>query len=242
MPNGYFQFKQFTVHQEACAMKVCTDACLFGAWTGEKVKSQKEKIKKILDIGAGTGLLSLMLAQAIEADIDAVEIDEQAALQAGSNFAASPWAARLQVHTQPVQQYALSGKLYDLVISNPPFFENDLKSSNTKRNLALHSEALSLSELFSVAGRLTAPDGHFAVLLPYHRSEEVKALAAGANWYIKAEAHVQQTPKHTPFRIMLLFSRSNEPSTAAVAIIIRDAEAQYTPAFSALLTHYYLYL
>lgn len=242
MSNSYFRFKQFTVHQDACAMKVCTDACLFGAFLAEKVSNQKEEVKTILDIGTGTGLLSLMLAQTTEASIDAVEIDAPAALQAGSNFTASPWAARLQVHTQPVQQYASSGKVYDLVISNPPFFENDLKSHNNKRNLALHSEALTLEELFAAANGLTTPDGHFAVLLPFHRSEEVKALAARAGWHIKAEAQVQQTPKHTPFRIMLLFSRNHEPATDTEVIVIKDAEGQYTPAFSALLASYYLYL
>lgn len=244
MPNGYFQFQQFTVHQEACAMKVCTDACLFGAWTGEKVKSQKGKIKKILDIGAGTGLLSLMLAQAIEADIDAVEIDEQAALQAGSNFAACPWQQRLRVHTLPVQQYGGTDNGYELVVSNPPFFENDLKSSDSKRNLALHSAALSLEELFIAAGRLTQPQGQFALLLPRQRHEEAVALARKHHWQLQAAAAVQQTPRHTPFRTMLLLSRNAGTAGAATpeTIIIKDADNAYTPEFTQLLSPYYMHL
>lgn len=223
-------------------MKVCTDACLFGAWTVEKVKSQKGKIKKILDIGAGTGLLSLMLAQAIEADIDAVEIDERAALQAGSNFAASPWQQRLQVHTLPVQQYGGTDNGYELVVSNPPFFENDLKSSDSKRNLALHSAALSLEELFTAAGRLAQPQGQFALLLPWHRHEEALALARKYQWQVQASAAVQQTPRHTPFRTMLLLGRgSNATGTgAAETILIKDADNAYTPVFAQLLSNYYL--
>lgn len=242
MPNGYFQFQQFTVHQEACAMKVCTDACLFGAWTVEKVKSQKGKIKKILDIGAGTGLLSLMLAQDTTAAIDAVEIDIPAALQAGGNFAASPWQQRLRVHTLPVQEYTAAGGLYDLVVSNPPFFENDLKSSDSKRNLALHSAALSLEELFAAVGRLAQPQGQFALLLPWHRHEEALALARRYQWQVQASAAVQQTPRHTPFRTMLLLGRGgNATGTgAAESIIIKNANNTYTPAFTQLLSDYYL--
>ncbi|GGH57153.1 tRNA1Val (adenine37-N6)-methyltransferase [Filimonas zeae] len=244
MPNGYFQFKQFTVHQEACAMKVCTDACLFGAWVVEKVKSQKGKIKKILDIGAGTGLLSLMLAQAIEADIDAVEIDEQAALQAGSNFAACPWQQRLRVHTLPVQLYGGTDNGYELVVSNPPFFENDLKSSDNKRNLALHSAALSLDELFIAAGTLAQPRAQFALLLPWHRNQEALALAHKHQWQVQAAAAVQQTPRHTPFRTMLLLSRGATQAYNAVteSIVIKDADNAYTPEFTQLLSPYYLHL
>lgn len=243
MPNPFFQFKQFTVYQDACAMKVCTDACLFGGWTVREVKSEQSTIKKILDIGTGTGLLSLMLAQATTADIDAVEIDTEASAQAAGNFASSPWSTRLQVHTQPVQQFAQTGNQYNLVVSNPPFFENDLKSNNSKRNLALHSEALSLEELFAAAGQLVQTEGHFAILLPYHRSATVKALAVAGNWHITAEALVKQTPLHAPFRIMLLLSRKSEVAPAATeTIVIRDENGLYTPEFTTLLTSYYLYL
>jgi tRNA1Val (adenine37-N6)-methyltransferase len=244
MPNGYFQFKQFTVHQEACAMKVCTDACLFGAWTVEKVKSQKGKIKKILDIGAGTGLLSLMLAQATPAAIDAVEIDIPAALQASGNFAASPWQQRLRVHTLPVQQYTGADSGYELVVSNPPFFENDLKSSDSKRNLALHSAALPLEELFTAAGRLAQPQGLFALLLPWHRHDEALALAGKHHWQVQASAAVQQTPRHMPFRTMLLLGRGSNAAGTAVPerIVIKDADNAYTTAFTQLLSPYYLHL
>src|SRR4051812_32138561 len=112
-----FSFKQFTIHQNNCAMKVCTDACLFGAWVAAVMKSGETKNGTILDIGTGTGLLSLMLAQEFDGRIDAVEIDEAAAQQAQENFNASPWKDRLNVSHTALQHY-IPGKKYNLIISN----------------------------------------------------------------------------------------------------------------------------
>jgi tRNA1Val (adenine37-N6)-methyltransferase len=114
-----------------------------------QIQSKKNEVRSVLDIGAGTGLLSLMLAQKSDAQIDAVELDEQAAEQAAENFANSPWPERLQL-IQGDAKCLSFGKKYDCIISNPPFFDNDLKSINAQRNLALHSEALSLAELVSI--------------------------------------------------------------------------------------------
>ena len=239
MSNHYFQFKQFKIEQEHCAMKVCTDACLFGAWMGEKVRSLKYEVRTVLDIGAGTGLLSLLLAQNITAVIDAVEIDEAAAAQAFENMDASPWKERLQVICGDARMVHL-GKKYDLIISNPPFFENDLKSDDGKRNLALHSEALGFEELITVIKLHLEEDGMFAVLLPYHRKNDFIDLAAKNDFFLVEEVSVKQTPAHPFFRSMLLFGSVGVTALQST-IIIREGE-QYSDAFIDLLKDYYLKL
>lgn len=218
-------------------MKVCTDACLFGAWVA--TQSEILQPQNILDIGTGTGLLSLMLAQITTAMIDAVEIDAHASKQATANFADAPWKERLKVHHTSIQAFE-PDHLYDLIISNPPFFENDLKSVNDKRNLALHSAALSLEELLQFATDHLTAKGLFAVLLPFHRSAYFEELAI-ANFYLHHRLHVRQTPAHPYFRSMLLFGKS-QGSINQDEIIIRDDNQQYSEAFTHLLKDYYLYL
>jgi tRNA1Val (adenine37-N6)-methyltransferase len=228
MPNTYFRFKQFTVHQDKTAMKVCTDACLFGAWVAEKTSATR-----ILDIGAGTGLLSLMLAQHSDALIDAVEIDEHAYEQARENFNAAPWAGRLNVFHTSIQDF--NNAKYDLIISNPPFYSNDLKSDDRKRNLALHSEALSLEELMSSVDRLLLKPGLFAILLPFHRGVYFEQLAKSHSFFIQEKVLVRQTPKHDYFRVMYLLSNIEPPpETHQSEIIINDH------AFKQILKEYYL--
>lgn len=220
-------------------MKVCTDACLFGGWVAQKVVSWQMTDSSILDIGSGTGLLSLMLAQQTVAQIDAIEMDEAAAEQAADNFEGSPWKERLQVIKGDAKLVHL-GKKYALIISNPPFFENDLKSEDAKRNLALHSEELSLQELLSIIKSHLAVNGKFAVLLPYHRKDVFIQLAKNEGFFLEEVVSVKQTPKHTFFRVMLLFSAINE-SVIEREIIIREGES-YTNEFIDLLKDYYLKL
>jgi tRNA1Val (adenine37-N6)-methyltransferase len=222
-------------------MKVCTDACLFGAWISEEVKSKNSKVKSVLDIGTGTGLLSLMFAQKnIQTIIDAVEIDEAAAQQARENFEASPWKERLQIYSTSIKLF-ISEKKYDLIISNPPFFENDLKSNNAKRNLALHSDELSLEELLVAITKFLKEDGSFAVLLPYHRTEQFINLATHCSFHLIEKVLIKQTPKHHYFRSILLFSKEST-HTKESEIIIQNDEGKYTEEFVQLLKDYYLYL
>ncbi|MBG9376655.1 methyltransferase [Panacibacter sp. DH6] len=238
MPNNFFRFKEFTVHQELCAMKVCTDACLFGAWLAGKLKDKA--LKQILDIGTGTGLLSLMLAQKTNAFFDAVEIDTNAAVQAQQNFRASPWADRLRLCNVAIQAFKPAHQ-YDCIISNPPFFENDLKSLDCKRNLALHSAALSLEELLQFAADHLAADGLFAVLLPFHRSAYFEQMAQ-RRLYLQQKVLVKQTMEHPYFRSMLLFATSQKTCTQEDTITIRDNKREYSETFASLLKDYYLYL
>lgn len=234
MSNSYFRFRQFTIHQEKTAMKVCTDACLFGAWVATNHKGAAQ----VLDIGTGTGLLSLMYCQQNQhAVIDAVEIDPSAAEQAAGNFSASPWASRLTVHNISIQNFN-PGKLYDLAICNPPFFENDLRSPSATRNMAMHSTSLTLEELGNIIPRHLSPEGKLAVLLPYHRSHHFTEIMKSAGWNMVSALSVKQSPSHSYFRSILCFSRQHISQTDLKEITIKEQNS-YTPTFKNLLTGYY---
>ena len=166
MANSYFQFKQFTIQQDKCAMKVCTDACVFGAFVAEYLASQK--INNCLDIGTGTGLLSLMLAQKNDMGMDTVEINTEAYLQAKENIENSIYKNKISIHNQNILEFD-NNKKYDFIITNPPFYEGDLMSSQQNKNQAKHNESLTLPKLLQSIIRLLKDNGEFAVLLPYHR-------------------------------------------------------------------------
>lgn len=236
MSNNYFAFKQFTVWQSDCALKVCTDACLFGAWAAHHLISKSPT--SILDIGTGTGLLSLLLAQKIpSAFIDAVELDPAAAAQAAQNAAATTF--NIKVHNTDIKNYG--GKKYQHIISNPPFFENDLKSEHTLKNQAMHSTTLTLKTLFTCVDDLLEPAGSFSVLLPFARANEVEALAGAHGFDVAHKAVVQQTPNHAPFRVMYIFGKTAFVTASETSIVIKETD-RYTPAFISFLKDYYLFL
>lgn len=243
MPNDYFQFKQFLVKQDKCAMKVCTDACLFGAWTAWKINDAQLKVDNILDIGCGTGLLSLMLAQKFPLAIfDAVEIDNDAAEQAKENFQNSPWKNQLNIYHDSIQNFSTqTNKKYDVIICNPPFYENDLKSDNTKRNLALHSNALLLEELVSVVENLLEKDGSFFCLLPFQRTNYFEDLLVANKFCLKEKTFVKQTSNHSYFRTMIHAGKNITHSNNSEITIINAAN-DYNKGFRDLLTGYYLHL
>lgn len=222
-------------------MKVCTDACLFGAWVGRKVESgqltvDRKNNSRALDIGTGTGLLALMLAQKFDGIIDAIDIQWDAAQQATANAAGAAWSECIHVHHADVSHWqALS---YDLIVSNPPFYEKDLKSPDTQRNLALHDTGLNLISLFENVTRLLKPNGKFALLLPAHRKKEAIDLAIQKGLTATETIEVCQTEKHTPFRVMFWFEKS---ITVSEEKTIRIKEnGVYTEAFTELLKDYYL--
>lgn len=238
MAKNYFRFKQFTIHQENCAMKVCTDACLFGAYVADLVKTKSST--HILDIGTGTGLLSLMLAQRVPALIDAVEIDNAASEQAKENFQQSPWRERLTLFKTDIVQFE-PDKKYDCIISNPPFFENDLKSNNASKNMAKHDTSLTLDQLMGIVKLYLNEQGNFAALLPYHRMDYCIEAAAKAALYPSRKVLVKQTEKHDYFRAILIFN-SNKSQLTEEEIIIKNPDDKYTLRFAELLKDYYLYL
>lgn len=250
MPNTYFQFKKFRIEQADCAMKVSTDACILGAYVA---KNYAQSPKTILDIGAGTGLLSLMLAQASQANITAVEIDEKSFLQAKSNFANSNWTSRLYIFYQSFQEYAkaFSPTLsYDLLICNPPFFVNSLKSEKKEKNLARHTDSLPFEDLLIGAEKLTHQGSLFIVLLPVRESEIFENILQ--DFYLQStyfqvieKLFISDNPSTKPHRVILTLkklSQNHDSEIITKLLTIKDATGAYTSDFVDLMKDYYLYL
>ncbi len=225
-------------------MKVTTDGCLFGAWVAARIKNEKLITNNSLDIGTGTGLLSLMLAQRNpNLHIDAIEIDNQAADQATENATASPWAERIVVYNINAKKIQ-TNKPYDLIISNPPFYENELKSEKYQKNIAHHSNELQLKELLAIIKNKLNTEGIFCLLLPYKRNAEAKVLLNEIGFSITQMTFVRQSINHDFFRIMIMgkLATAEPVETMIDEITIKDSEQQYTSAFTNLLKEYYLSL
>ncbi|SEA23310.1 tRNA1Val (adenine37-N6)-methyltransferase [Arachidicoccus rhizosphaerae] len=248
MGNDFFRFKQFEVWQQKAAMKVCTDACLFGAMLPTIARTQGAAGERIhaLDIGTGTGLLSLMYAQREPAAIiDALELDSMAFEQATENFQKSPWKERLRAIAGDFKQFKGgqegNSMAYDLIFSNPPFFKGDLKSVDDKRNLALHSTDLNFGELLTGVGSLLKADGIFAALIPYTRVSEFIKTAAEQNLFPYFHCRVANLPQKPFFRSVLLFCREFK-EVREDELFIKDTNQEYSLKFKDLLHPYYLYL
>ncbi|HEU4632339.1 MAG TPA: methyltransferase [Flavisolibacter sp.] len=241
MPNAYFRFKQFTVFQDRSAMKVTTDACLFGAWCASEIQHLNFKAGNLLDIGTGTGLLSLMVAQKNNIATDAVEIDKDAARQAAENIGSSRWNEKITVHEQDILSFH-SRKKYDCVISNPPFYENELPSQKKEKNIAHHSFHLTLSQLFPYIKNVLNDQGTYFLLLPFKRIAEIESQLTRHELFVHKKLVVQQSTLHAPFRILVSGGQTQILPVRVSAISIWDEKQQYTPEFTALLRDYYLYL
>jgi tRNA1Val (adenine37-N6)-methyltransferase len=240
MANPYFQFKQFTVYQDRCAMKVTTDSCLFGAWVANNIRSEQRKIQKVLDVGSGTGLLSLMIAQKNDLKVDALEIDTEASMQSEENIAASLWKNRIHVMNVDVRQFTGESK-YDCIISNPPFYETELTSETTTKNIAHHSQELTLPELLEAIKKNLQEGGVFYLLFPFKRANELKQLVREYGLYLHKIIIASQSVKHGPFRVMIKGGNA-DGQTEEESLSIWNMDQQYTEAFVELLKDYYLYL
>ncbi len=221
-------------------MKVCTDSCLFGAWVTNLVETKIiHKPQSILDIGAGTGLLSLMLAQKINATIYSVEKDERSFNDLIKNFNESPWTQCLQAfHADIITWKPLCN--FDLIISNPPFFAHDLLPENKQKLLSKHSDAFTLQHLLHISYSLINDNGTLAILLPYKRLKELMKTATDYSWHVTMQCDVSQTTDHSPFRSMFLLQKEKKEMIKD-AIAIKDNNT-YTKAFAHFLKDYYLAL
>ena len=175
-------------------MKVCTDACIFGAWIAEKISGSMLPVASCLDVGSGTGLLSLMFAQKNpDVVIDAVEIEKNACEQAKENFSNSKWNNHLKIFYTDAKDFVAQRK-YDLIISNPPFYENELLSNEKNKNIAKHDEGLMLKDLITIIKKHLAATGYFAILLPWHRIKYFEDLAEESNLFLQQKLLIRQRP------------------------------------------------
>jgi tRNA1Val (adenine37-N6)-methyltransferase len=238
MSNTYFQFKQFIIHQDKTAMKVATDSCILGAWAARNIGSSA---KKILDIGSGTGLLMLMIAQRCEADIYGVEKDPAAFQQGLQNMKESRWAERLFNFSADINDFTtLAG--FDFIISNPPFHDNQLKGPMQEKNLAHHSTALSLESLIASIKKLLSEHGRFAILIPFYRTDALIQIAATQNYFPEKMVLISATAIHAPSRTIILFSSHFSGTVTEEKFVIKNESGEYTDEFKILLKDYYLHL
>jgi len=238
MSNSWFRFKQFVVEQDRCAMKVSTDACIQGAWT-----PVPDDATQVLDIGCGTGLLSLMLAQRhASIRIDAIELDEAAAQQAAENVAASPWNDRIQVLQADARHFS-PGKKYDRIICNPPFFNNSLLGPEQQRNHARHTLNLTYEDLFRCIAANLGTQGSAVVLLPAAEHLLWEELLRANGWQIVRQLLIAPRTGSAPNRIVSVCTPAALQDLQTEAIAIRQETGNdYTPEFRALLHPFYLHI
>lgn len=225
-------------------MKVTTDACLFGALVANEIRKQSIGKKNILDIGSGTGLLALMVAQQDPgALIDAIEIDKDAYEQARGNAEASRWKDRICLFHGDVKTYPFPGR-YDVIISNPPFYEKELKGDDSSRNKAHHDEGLLLKDLLAVIRKNLNPDGKFFLLLPFKRNEEIRKLVLDNEFEIRRMILIRQSINHGYFRIVLMGRMKTRKAGESLIdeMTITDENKNYMDEFREMLKDYYLYL
>jgi len=241
-----FQFKQFFIKQDKTAMKVGTDGVLLGAWT-----PLEHRPESILDIGTGTGLIALQLAQRSNAfQIDALEIDEHAYEQAVDNFEQSPWNDRLFCYHAALDEFVEEAKAeleelgecqcYDLIVSNPPFYSEDVKSQETARDLARFQDALPFDELIPAADLLLSEEGIFAVIIPYKEEERFIALCAKNQLFPLKITRVKGHAKSDIIRSLLAFGRITLTEIPTDELVIETARHHYTSEYRALTRDFYL--
>ena len=246
MSTPYFRFKQFTVWHDRCAMKVGTDGVLLGAWAGMTDSPATNPditspVERILDIGTGSGLIALMLAQRFpNAIIDGIDIDPSAVLQAKDNFSASSFSTRLHAYSSPLQEWQPQEK-YDMIVSNPPYFSNSLLCPDGMRTKARHAESLSFAELLAHSNRLLTQAGTLSLVLPADAEKAILAEARLQHLYCVRLCRVHTTANKPAKRILVTFSHQTPATTLTPeTLCLSTPDHPRSPAYSALTQDFYL--
>lgn len=239
-----FRFRQFEVSNKLSAMKIGTDAVLLGAWAFEASVFGGRSGHRALDVGCGTGVLSLMLAQRFTGmSVLGIDIDADAATEAATNFGRSPWAERLEAFQADFREFAASGEagIYDMIISNPPFFTGGAEAPDDARRIARHQEALGLHDLMDGAARVLAPEGILAVVLPADKADEARTEARFARLEPTRECIVGTTPRKPPRRILMEFRHSCiATATQRENLLIHTPHGGFSERYSRLVEPFYL--
>ncbi len=241
MANDWFQFKEFIVKQDLCGMKVSTDACILGALAYHDINTAAQSV---LDIGTGTGLLSLMLGQHKQiTSVTAVELNPNAVAQAQCNFDEAPWSSKLQVlHTDITHTHELHTCSYDIIICNPPFFSNHLPSQAAARRMAMHDMTLTKETLAFAITQYLKPNGKAYILYPSNEWPAWIEASSQAKIYKSKQWNIFPSMHKASNRVVGVFQKEACETTEDLNFMIRAANNQYTDAFKQLLAPFYLNL
>lgn len=249
MGSPYFRFKQFTVWHDRCAMKVGTDGVLLGAWAGPGRPGgmSEGSPQTVLDIGTGSGLVALMLAQRFpEAQVTGIDSDAEAAAQARENFTGSPWPQRLRAAHISLQEFCrgtaatAAARRFDLIVSNPPFYDTTLTSPDPLRTAARHTGGLTHEELLLLSAGLLSDTGVFSLIVPSESEKSILRLAERSRLHLLRLTRVYTRASSGPRRILASFGRYQIPHPVEDTLMLTDAEGARSPEHKALTQDFYL--
>ena len=232
MSNSFFSFRQFSISQDRCAMKVGTDGVLLGAWAPGG--------QRILDVGTGTSLIALMMAQRFPTShVVGIDVDDEACLQAVENVENSPFSDRVKIVKSSLQEFLVE-ESFDAIVSNPPYFVNSLKNPDARRTLARHTDSLSFDDLFRGVGRLLSEYGVFSIIIPTDALEQMLLNACQYGFYVSRQVAVKTVERKLPKRYLLSFRRQPTECVVEEIKVMTDSEGSRSTWFDALTREFYL--